>query len=281
MILSKMLSDPKKCPHSFLIHGPTGCGKTTIARIIAKSLNCTDLDLIELNNADVRGIDTIREIIKNSQFLPMSNANRAWILDETHKLSSDAQNALLKVLEDTPQSVYFVLCTTDPQKLLPTIRGRCMQLQVKPLGDAQLSGLIKRIAREEGEQLAPEVIEQVVMDSLGHPRNAIQILEKVLNIEPDRRLEVAKQTAEAQSKTIELCRALMKGAGWKEVRSIFNGLMDQEPEDIRRAIMGYFQAVLLKDDSVLAATVLEEMLGQFNTGFPGLIYACFAITKSK
>jgi len=280
--LKKMLINIETCPHVFLLHGPTGCGKTTIARIISNELQCKDDDIIELNTADVRGIDTIREIIQNSRFMPMVGTNRIWIIDECHKLTGDAQNALLKVLEDTPKHVYFVLCTTDPQKLIATIKGRCIQFPVKPLTGAEIQGLVRSIARQEGHKLEVDILEQIAQDSLGHPRNALQILEQVLNTEPDKRLEVARQTAALQSQTIELCRALIQRSGWKTIRTILSGLTDQEPESIRRAVMGYCQAVLLKDDNDVAGLILEHMIEPFyDSGWSGLVYKCYLITKNK
>ena len=143
-------------PHSFLIHGPTGCGKTTIGRIIANELGCVGSDFREVDSADFRGIDTIREIRKNSLFKPLEGKVRVWLIDECNKLTNDAQNALLKILEDSPPHVYFVLCTTDPQKLIPAIKGRCAQYQVAPLLERELFGLLRKIARDEGETLEKE-----------------------------------------------------------------------------------------------------------------------------
>ena len=108
--LEGMLDNRTSCPHAFLLHGPTGCGKTTIGRIIASSLGCKDSDFTEVDSADFRGIDTIREIRKSSQFMPTHGDVRVWLIDECHKMTNDAQNALLKILEDTPTHIYFVLC---------------------------------------------------------------------------------------------------------------------------------------------------------------------------
>ncbi len=280
--LSGMLEDIEKCPHSLLFHGPTGCGKTTIGRIIAKELGCKGSDLREMDTADFRGIDTIREVRKQSQYKPLEGKVRVWIMDECHKLTGDAQNALLKILEDTPKHVYFILCTTDPQKLLPTIKGRCSQFQVKQLNDRQMMMLLREVVKAEDENLAKVVYEQIVQDSLGHPRNALQVLDQVLRTEPDKRLEIAKRAAEEQSQSIELCRALLKGpaVGWATVRTILNGLKDQDAESVRRHVLGYCQAVLLKSENDNAALVMEEFISPFYaSGFPQLVFACYSVIK--
>ncbi|MFA5934968.1 MAG: AAA family ATPase [Candidatus Paceibacterota bacterium] len=279
--LEKMLSNLETCPHVFLLHGGTGQGKTTIARIIAKKLGCIGSDYREYNASDDTGIDGVRQIIRNSNYKPMEGACRVWTIDECHRWTPQAQDSVLKILEDTPPHIYFILCTTEPNKLKSTIRGRCIEMQVKPLTDQQMKGLLRGIVREEGETLSAEIYAQIIQDSQGHPRNAIQILEQVLNVDEDKRLEVAQRSAEIQSQSIELCRVLLKKSSWKEVNSILVGLKDQEPEDIRRVVMGYCSAVLLKSDNTRAAMVLEYFLEPFyNSGMPGLVFAAYSVTKS-
>ena len=176
--------------------------------------------------------------------------------------------------------MYFILCTTDPQKLIPTLRGRCSQFEVKPLSEQLLSGLLRRIAREEGHQLESEVLAQIIETSQGRPRNAIQILEQVLNVPPEKRLEIAKKDLENQTQIIELCRALVNGSGWNTVSRILSGLKDQEAEDIRRVVLKYCQSVLLNGKNDKAAAVLEAFLQpMYDVGFPGVVYACYSVIK--
>ncbi len=277
-VLKSLLDGKTPMPHSILLHGPTGCGKTTLGRIIATELGAKGSDLKEIDSADFRGIEMVRDIRKQSAYKPLESSCRVWILDECHQMSKDAMSALLKALEDTPKHVYYILCTTDPQKLLPTIRGRCSQLQVNPLTDKEMKLLLRRVVKAENESISKEVYEQIVQDSLGHPRNALQILAQVLAVDEEKRLKAAKKTAETQSKTIELCRALIEGAGWKKVSGILKGLKDEDPEGIRRAVLGYCQAVLLgsgqQNDGV--AGIMEEFTEPFfQSGFAGLVLASY------
>lgn len=279
--LENALKTPEKSPHAFLLHGPKGCGKTTTARIIANQLGVKGGDLRELDSADFRGIDVIREIRKQAQFRPMEGPRRMWILDEVHQTTKDAQSALLKILEDTPKHVYFALCTTDPQKLLPTVRDRCTQLNVGPLVPRDMASLLKRVVKAEGERLDKNTYKRIIKESDGHPRAALQMLDLVLRVPEERRAEIVLQIAEEQTQSIELCRALLSHKGWKFVSNILNGLKGQDAESIRRHVLGYAQSVLLKEDNELAARVIEEFYEPlYDIGFPGLVYACYAVVKN-
>lgn len=280
--LTSMLTNKESCPHTFLLYGPTGCGKTTIARIIASSLNCGNADYHEVDSADFRGIDTVREIRKNCQFMPSQGDCRVYVIDECHKMTNDAQNAFLKILEDTPPHVYFILCTTEPQKLLATIKGRCSQFQVNPLSYNDLYSLLRKISRSEGEMLEEDIYKQIIETSLGHPRNAIQILEQVLSVPNEERLSIAKRNIDNQTQIIDLCRALMKRDTWSNIKSILKAIEDQDPEAIRRVVLGYCKNTLLGSENDRAAFIMEQFWETtYDMGYPYIVYACYCITKSK
>lgn len=280
--VSKMLENPEKCSRAFLLSGPTGCGKTTMARIIKNTLEVDDVDFREINASDDRGIEKIREIIKNLAFKPLSSKYRIYLLDECHKLTNDAQNALLKVLEDGPKHIFFLLCTTEPEKIIKAVQGRCTMVKLSPLNEKDMKRLLLKVIKAEGDTVEDEVLTQIIEDSQGHPRNALQILEQVLSVEPDNRLQLAKRTAEQTNQSIELCRELISSKGsWKGVTSILEGLKGQDPESIRRVVLGYAQAVLLKSDNPRAALILEcFMEPTYNSGFPQIVFSSYQVIKS-
>jgi len=270
----------KEKPHAFLLSGPTGCGKTTLGRIIATVLECKDSNFREMDSADFRGIDTIRYIREQSMYKPIGGTCQVWLLDECHKLTNDAQHALLKTLEDSPPHVYYVLATTDPHKLIPTILGRCAQYNVAPLGDNLMYKLLRRIVREEKEELTKEIYDQIIRDSEGHPRNALQILDQVLAVPSENRLKAAKKVHESVTETIELCRMLVNKASWNKVAQTLVGLKDknEDVEKVRRAVLGYCQSIILKGQNHQAVFIMDEFMEPFyNSGFPQLTYACYKV----
>lgn len=268
-------------PHAILLHGPTGTGKTTIGRILANMLGCKDSDFRELDITDLRGIDVVRSIRQQSQYKPVHGDCIVWLLDEVHRCTSDAQAALLKALEDTPSHVYYILATTDPQKLLSTIRGRCSQYTTQVLTDTDMYKLLRQIVRSEQQALEKEIYDQIILDSQGHPRNALQILDQVLAVDESLRFETAKKTAEVQNQIIDLCRSLMSKSSWKRVSQILSGLKEEDPEKIRRSVLGYCNSVLLKGENDLAAIIMDEFIEPtYNAGWPMITWACYKIAKN-
>jgi DNA polymerase III gamma/tau subunit len=271
----RALMEREEMPHAILFTGQSGCGKTTLARIVAARLKVGQFDFVENNAADFRGIDSVRDILRQMNLSPMSGPCRVWLLDECHQLSKDAQHAILKALEEPPKHVYFLLATTDPEKLLPTIKTRCVMFDLASLHDEQVGELVKKIAKAETVEIPTEVVDQIVQDSLGSARMALTILDKIINMDPADMLAAAKQQAADQNETIELCRALMAKRPWRDVARIIKGI-DQEPEQVRRAVLGYASAILLSKDNGQAYLLLDAFQKNFfDTGKAGLVMAAY------
>lgn len=194
-----------KMPQSFLISGDTGCGKTTIARILARTLLCMNLgenlepcgecfscqagdahpDVNETNMADKRGIDDVRNMIDQSNSMPTMSKFRIFIIDEVHAWTTQAETAFLKPLEEPPAKTIWILCTTDPQKLKKTILDRCKKLPVRPIAPEVLMKRLSFIAKKEGHDLkeredGEKILRTIADISQGHMRQSIELLEGVI-----------------------------------------------------------------------------------------------------
>ena|SRR3989339_52744 len=193
-----------KVSHAYLFTGPRGVGKTTTARILAKSLNCKDkkeftaepcnncqscqeitnstsIDVIEIDAASHTGVDNVRQnIIENSQFKPTTSKLKIFIIDEVHMLSTAAFNALLKTLEEPPNYVVFILATTDPQKLPATIISRCQRYTFSKVPSKEMSQSLKNIAEKEGVKIEENVLLRVARKSEGCLRDGISLLEQLM-----------------------------------------------------------------------------------------------------
>lgn len=161
-------------PHAFLLTGPSGTGKTTLGRIIGKELkkNGVNGHIHNINSANYRGIDSIRQLDSMCDGF-FFRVTQTFIFDECHQFTQDAQHALLKVVEDTPEDCYFVFCTTAPHKLLDTLRNRCYPYELKPVNCLEMRGLLEHIIKLEAIHMIDDIIDLVVLTSEGIPRQAL------------------------------------------------------------------------------------------------------------
>jgi len=264
---------------TFLFQGPSGAGKTTLARIVGKHLGAEDQYIKELNISNTRGIDAARNIIKNAQYQPFKGSCNVYILNECHKSTNEFQNAMLEILEEPPKNTYFILCTTEPEKLLITVKNRCTTYQVRNLRISEITKLITFVLQEEGNKKFPKkAIREIAYAADGCPRESLKILDSVIDIRDEEKLLSAVNAFSiAKKEVIELCRALLNGDKWKKVSDIIKEL-DDEPENVRYAILKYMSTVLLNKPSNRAFLIIEEFKSSFMyTKKAGLISACYTI----
>jgi DNA polymerase-3 subunit gamma/tau len=193
--------DSGRLHHAFLFTGTRGVGKTTIARIFAKSLNCVNgptsnpcgvcsacveidagrfVDLLEIDAASNTGIDNVRELIDNAMYAPTRGRHKVYLIDEVHMLSKSAFNALLKTLEEPPPHVKFLLATTDPQKLPVTVLSRCIKFNLKRLTPEQITGQMQHILGAEGISYDDEGIEVLARAADGSLRDGLSLLDQAI-----------------------------------------------------------------------------------------------------
>lgn len=268
--IKSLKKELKNGSHVFLFTGPAGCGKTTLARIVAKEVGAGELSIREINSAENRGIDTAREILQQMNFMPTDGNASVWILDEMHMITSAGQNALLKALEEVPESVYFLLCTTDPQKLIAPLKTRCSVVNVKPLNDEEMKILLKRVVKSEDKKMGSEVYEKIIELANGGSRKALKLLAKVLYLDSnEERLESLKSEDVSEDKdAIELCRALLGKTNFNSCMKLVSTIDVSEPERVRMLVLSYMNSVLTKGFNERAAAAMQAF-GQnttFNNG---------------
>ncbi|KKM78887.1 hypothetical protein LCGC14_1355450 [marine sediment metagenome] len=268
-------------PSTYLFSGPSGCGKTTLARILAKEFGADpQRGIIEIDIGQAGGVADAQKIIENLRFKPFKGKCKVYILDEVHDSNSKFQTRLLKTLEEPNPGVYFILCTTDPQKLLKTVRGRCTKYQVRSLRSKELKTLLKKVLIEE-EKLRgfpKEAINEIILASEGSPREALIILDSIIDIKDEEKLlESINDFNINKKELIELSRALLKGEKWKRVSEILRGL-DEEPETIRHSVLNYMGSVLLKSANDRAYVIIGEFKEPFyNSKRSGVLEACYTV----
>ena len=253
-------------PRSVLFYGIHGTGKTTLARIVAMFLNCSgedkpclecssckaildkrSQDVIEINAADHRGIGDIRNIIDRAQYAPIGKA-KIFILDEVHRLTVDAQNSLLKILEEPPSDVYFVLATTEVDKLLPTILSRCQRHDLRRVTSSEIEERLSTICGVENKQVDDKILNYIAGEAKGSVRDAITLLEKIF---------------EHEEVTVENFKELLGQAKDETTFSFVECLLDRKVAD----------AFAVIETAVTDGTNLEQFMSSVEELLQKVLYA--------
>lgn len=181
-----------KVAHAYLLCGPRGTGKTSVARIIAKILGSSVNDIYEMDAASNRGIEDVRDIRENVRTLPFDSKYKIYILDEVHMFTKDAWNALLKTIEEPPEHVIFILATTELEKIPETIISRCQSFVFKKPNDAILAQVVTNVAKKEGYKLEEGGAELIALLADGAFRDALGTLQKVISFSKNKVIEISE-----------------------------------------------------------------------------------------
>lgn len=258
-------------PHTFLFTGDAGCGKTTAARIIALGLNCesvdkptskpcleckscmsilnhNSMDVMEINVGQSGGKDAVDSVARDLPSAPFGVRYKIIIFDEAHKLTSAAQDLLLKVIEDGYHHVYFIFCTNKPDKLTNAFIGRCNVMHFSRISTDLILQLLQNVSEFEGMSYKPEVLSYLANECRGVPRNALVWLSQTED-EGSWTLEAAKEIAgimmdEDDPKIIEISKALLKGS-FKDAATIYDKIKNKnQAESVRLGIVAYMVGCL-------------------------------------
>lgn len=252
--------ESNKLGHATLLSGPHGIGKTTLARLVAQSLTCAEAptyspcgecdsckaftegahpDLLEMDAASNRGVDDARAIRERLTIAPMMSGNTVLIIDEAHMLTREAQNALLKTLEEPPQGAYFIFATTAPDKLLPTIRSRCQNYMLKPPSGAELEQALVRVIEAEGIECDQEALLSICAAAAGSYRDGLSLLDQAASGGKTVTKQAVQQASGLPGTEAwgRICAAIGEGDGVRGMEVVQQ--LISEGFDIRSALSGF------------------------------------------
>lgn len=277
---------------AFLLTGPSGTGKTTLARIIAREVGCSDRDVRagEHDAATNTGIDAMRAIQEMLDYRPIGGGARALIIDECHALGKAAWQSTLKGLEEPPPWAWWFLCTTEPARVPAAAVTRCTRYDLRPVARDALVDLLDRVAAAEGMDLgedADKIVQLCASEAAGSPRQALVNLAACSGAGSAREACDLLRSAEESRQAVDLARALVRGAGWAEVQAILADLGDVSPESVRHVVRAYATKAVLGAKSERAAAAGMSVLSAFaepcspHDGISPIVLACGEVVMGE
>ena len=266
--LTRLFEESELQPGSFLFCGPSGVGKTTLARIVAERWGASGDNILEVDAASNSGVGDVRELVQSSRYKGIAaKGRRAIILDEAHRLSAQAWDVLLKPIEEPPPHLLWILCTTEKAKVPKTIQTRCSSFFLGAVPEAELKELLLRVMREESIKLPARVGKLLLSRSEGSPRLLLTLLGQVAGLEEGEALALLDGHQASSAEMIELCRLIAKGGKFKSAAKMVKdlGLDKGGAPGARRMILGYFTAIALKGTNPGRAL---EVISAFEMPYP-------------
>lgn len=269
----------KKRGRSFLLSGPSGIGKTTIGRIIAKEVGCKSFDLIEVDGASTTGIDAMRELTTHLLYKSVGGSSRVVIVDECHAVSAQAFKSLLKILEEPPENVYWILCTTELSKVPKEVRTRCLDYVLKPVPRTAILKLLAEVAKAERLPIRRnlESLTEITEAAEGSPRLALSMLARCGHLKDEDEVRALCTGEVGTSKeAIDLCRLLIKGAKWRDLCTCIEKI-ESSPESVRIVVLRYMATVATRGkDPQRMLAIMDEFSQPFldREGKSPILLAC-------
>jgi DNA polymerase-3 subunit gamma/tau len=233
-----------KVAHAYLLCGPRGTGKTTVARIIARELGSSVNDVYEMDAASNRGIDDVRYIRESVHTMPFDSKYKIYILDEVHMFTKDAWNALLKTIEEPPEHVIFILATTELEKVPETIISRCQTFVFKKPTDAILSQVIKNVATKEGYSLEEGGAELIALLADGAFRDALGTLQKVISFAKGKKIEKVDIEEITGAPNTNLVDEFLQALATNNIENGYEAIRKASTQNIDMAV--YLKMILAK-----------------------------------
>jgi DNA polymerase III gamma/tau subunit len=270
-----------RLPQTLLFSGPSGTGKTTLARIVRRELKCSKIDFYEINGSDKNGIDDMRYIRSQLHKAPFKGKCKVWLIDEAHKISSAAQDMILTMLEDTPKNVYFMLATTDPLKLKKPIRTRATEIKLKLIGKPLLKTLVKGVVKKEKAKVPAPIIDAIVENAEGSARKALVLLNQVYLLDDKKEMLAAMEETTLEKAAEFIGRLLINPrTSWPAMAKCLKDNAQEDPESIRWGVLGYARNCLLSGGRVSgrAALIIDAFSDNFyDSKHAGLAIACYDV----
>jgi len=272
--------------HAYLFAGSRGLGKTSIARIFARTLGCSDKDVIEMDAASHTGVDNIRELSENVYTLPFESPYKVYIIDEAHMLSKSAWNAFLKTLEEPPSHVIFILATTELEKVPDTIISRCQSFSFRAPGSALLSKVVRGVAKKEGYALSEDSAELVALLAEGSYRDALSILQKVIIASADKKIEVAEVESITGAPRAALIRTIVEGIHKKDMDAVLASLNEASDTGVSARLLltlllARLRAILLVRHSTRLKEEIKKSQVMSTSGWKQLLGKTFLVFRSS